>query len=184
MRDVFECMSGIFGGERRFHMIKSPMVLAIAAFASGCVVGGLCAIKKYDNIKEKGLFEQYQKQLFDSCLMENRENAIGLDGYFLRNNYRNVVVYGLGMYKEEFLKDVTKSTFDNIYYADKSAQTLSTSEQKIYGIEELTKQDFYDVIVVTSYNHAKEIEAELRATGIKKDIISYSDLVINAPKER
>lgn len=140
--------------------------------------------KKYDNIKEKGLFEQYQKQLFDSCLMENRENAIGLDGYFLRNNYRNVVVYGLGMYKEEFLKDVTKSTFDNIYYADKSAQTLSTSEQKVYGIEELTKQDFYDVIVVTSYNHAKEIEAELRAAGIKKDIISYSDLVINAPKER
>ena len=116
--------------------------------------------------------------------MENRENAIGLDGYFLRNNYRNVVVYGLGMYKEEFLKDVTKSTFDNIYCADKSAQTLSTFEQKVYGIEELTKQDFYDVIVVTSYNHAKEIEAELRAVGIKKDIISYSDLVINAPKER
>lgn len=158
-------------------------VIGIIGILIGFLIGALLAMKLSERIMYQGRFERYQKQLFDSCMGENRSHNITLDGYFLRNNYKHIVVYGLGVYHEEFLKDISENVFDGIYLADRSARTLSGNNRRVYSITEVATQDFYDCIVVTSYNHAKEIEKELRELGVKKDIISYRDLVINATKE-
>ena len=159
------------------------IVIGIIGIFVGFLIGALFAMKISEKVMYQGRFERYQKQLFDSCMSENRNHKIALDGYFLRNNYKRIVVYGLGVYHEEFLKDISENLFDEIYLADRSARTLSGNNRRVYSITEVATQDFYDCIVVTSYNHAKEIEKELRELGVKKDIISYRDLVINATKE-
>lgn len=152
-------------------------------FVSFCA-GGICAVKIYDKMRQQGGFESYQKRLFDSCMRENREHGVKLDGYFLRNGYKRIVVYGMGVYQQEFLNDISPDNFDAVFLADKSARTLNKENEKVYGLEEVARQDFYDAIVVTSYNHAKEIEKELREAGVKKEIISYRTLVMNATKEK
>lgn len=160
------------------------VVISVVGIMVGFLLGVFLTMKFCNKVNYQGRFERYQKQLFDSCMKENRSYGITLDGYFLRNQYRRVVVYGLGVYYEEFLKDISDGTFDEIHLADRSAKTLRIGGKRVYSITEVAERDFYDCIVVTSYNHAKEIEKELRELGVKKEIISYRDLVINATKEK
>lgn len=165
-------------------MKLSEIIFDMALVSAGFCIGGICAVTIYDKMKQKSSFEGYQKRLFDSCMKENQEQGVKLDGYFLRNGYKRIVVYGMGAYQEAFLDDISRDNFDAVVLADKGAKTLYKKNEKIYSLEEVARQDFYDVIVVTSYNHAKEIEKELRDLGVQKEIISYRTLVMNATKEQ
>lgn len=180
MWNLFKGVSGLWS--RRGDMRGLELVIGILILVFGFVVGVICTAKFYNRKKAKEQFKHYQKYLFDVCREENQKASIKLDGYFIRKGYKNVVVYGMGMYCEEFINNISVGLFHNLYYADTNIRSLGRA--KVYSLEELKNQDFYDVIVITSYNHASEIEKQLQSIGISRDIISYRDLIINAPRER
>lgn len=149
------------------------------------ISGGAAALYLYNRLSSQNNYNGYQKRLFEQCFRENELYSITLDGYFTRNNYRKIVIYGLGAYYHEFLDNITPENFENILLSDKGAASMSSSgKYEIILPHELINNNVYDVIVVTSLNHGTEIVNELRQLGIQKPIITYHGLVLNAAKER
>ena len=136
-------------------------------------------------IRKKEDYAGYQRHFFDQCTVENREHGILLDGFFLRKGYTRIVVYGLGAYYHELLRNIHPENYKEIILSDQGADAIASGDNyKVVSPQDLLDESFYDVIVVTSYNHEAEIKRDLREMGIKKPIISYRELVINATKER
>ena len=149
------------------------------------ISGGAAALYLYNRLSSQNNYNGYQKRLFEQCAKENELHNINLDGYFTRNGYKKIVIYGLGVYYHEFLDNIIPENYENILLSDKGAASMSSSgHYEIILPHELLNNDIYDVIVVTSLNHGTEIVNELRQAGIQKPIITYHELVLNAAKER
>lgn len=126
---------------------------------------------------------QYQTHHLYEAMKGNQEKGITLDGFFVNNSYKRIVIYAMGIYYNPLIENINKEYFDKIYLADANNIQLSKKlGQKVYAKEELPELSF-DVIVITSVAHFQEIAEELKELGVTKEIVSYSDLVFNASKE-
>lgn len=127
---------------------------------------------------------QYQKTLLADCLRTSRLEGRTLDAFFINRGYKNIVILGVGaQYYFDFTQDINLDIFENVYLADGNRDAVQKNfEKKVYSKEELTDLEF-DVIIVTSLSHFVEIDRELKALGIDKEIVAYSDLLYNAAKE-
>lgn len=127
---------------------------------------------------------QYQKTLLADCLRTSRLEGRTLDAFFINRGYKNIAILGIGaQYYLDFTKDTNLDIFENIYLADGNRDAVQKNfEEKVYSKEELADLEI-DVIVVTSLSHFAEIDRELKALGIDKEIVAYSDLLYNAAKE-
>lgn len=127
---------------------------------------------------------QYQKTLLSDCLRTNRLEGRTLDAFFINRGYKNIVILGVGaQYYFDFIHDTNLDIFEKIYLADGNRDGVEKNfEEKVYSKEEVIDLEF-DVIVVTSLSHFAEIDRELKALGIEKEIVAYSDLLYNAAKE-
>lgn len=156
------------------------LLFSLIAFLAGRIY------QFFSNLRKMYLVDwlQYQKTLLADCLKTNRLEGLTLDAFFINRGYKNIVILGVGSpYYFNFMQDINLNIFENCLLADGNSDRIQRNfKEKIYSKEELADLDF-DVIVVTSLSHFVEINRELKALGIEKEIVAYSDLLYNAAKE-
>lgn len=126
-----------------------------------------------------------KKRMYSIKLLREKEKQVSsIANYFQNNNVKRIVVYGLGLYYNNFMERIKDCNFENIYLADGNA--LCKQEEfleKVYTKSELLCMDFDVIVVVAATVYYESIKEELKLLGIEKDIIAYSDLIYNDMKE-
>lgn len=111
-------------------------------------------------------------RIFDSWMML-KEDKISLQKYFYERNYKNIVIYGLGVMGGHLYEELKDSEINIVYAIDKKTE-IHYSNLLIRRVPDNNVP--VDVIVVTATFQYKEIKAELEKV-IKCPIISLEEVV-------
>lgn len=103
-------------------------------------------------------------ELFDVWLYL-RENNIGLDKYFVRNNIHNIAIYGAGKVAKHFIADLQNSSISIKYLIDNKVKGLL--DFPVYSLKDDLPS--VDCIVVT---------ASFDYESIKKKLSSKADVKV------
>ncbi len=99
-----------------------------------------------------------------------------LAGYFTRNGYKTVAIYGMKELGEALLLELRKNDIEVRYAIDRDAE-------KLFVDIDLHKPEDYlepvDVVVVTAVHYYDEIKKDL-TSRIKSNIVSLEDVVWEA----
>lgn len=116
-------------------------------------------------------FEEYF-HLFD-VWMSLREKNVNLDKYLLKYGYRNIAVYGLGIFAKHFMKELDESEVQIVYAIDRNKE-IKYPDLAVKSLEqELPK---VDAIIVTTVYEFDHIWRELK-NKVDYPIISLAEII-------
>lgn len=163
-------------------MKKMGNIVSAVFFALiGAVTAGITVKtngqKKYNKSQEFGnKMSEFYKLLIDWLTL--KQDGQSLIGYFEKNNYRTVAIYGMKELGERLVAELADSTIEVKYVIDKNAGEIYCN----YDV--LTPDDVLpevDVIVVTAVTFFDEIEKNL-SLKVNYPIISLEDAIWESMK--
>lgn len=122
-------------------------------------------------VKRVHKFKQNYELLHRWMLL--KEKSISLESYFLKYNYQNIAVYGLGLNGQHLCLELSQSKIQIKYIIDSRKASLQAKEP-IYDLSD--NLPVCDVVIITVINEYTEIANNLRKK-INCPIISLSEVV-------
>lgn len=107
-------------------------------------------VKSMSYEKNMMKFKEYY-DLLDQWMM-NREQGMCIENYFLKSNYRNIAIYGMGPMGNHLYNELSKSDKVHVIYAiDKKGSTIFPELSIKKPTEELPEVDAVVITVTVSY---------------------------------
>ncbi len=152
------------------------VVSTLVGMAAGAVAGGV-ATGSASSKKIKQLVDGHAKvhelyMAFDQWLRIRQEGKT-LVGFFERNNYKTVAIYGMKELGERLYDELQGSDITVKYIIDKNADTIYADVDVVTPDDELEP---VDVIVVTAIYYFDEIE-EMLGGKVDYPVISLEDVL-------
>lgn len=130
--------------------------------------------KKIENSRDK-FKNQYELLL---KWMQNSQNKKYLAEYLELSQINKVAIYGNGTLGQLFLKEIKgTSDIDVLYMIDKNAAGSENDGLPVIGLEDISKINEADAVIITPISYYDEIEQDLLKAGLVTDIISLEDIV-------
>ena len=104
--------------------------------------------------KNRGLF-----RLMDQWTKIKQEGK-HLDTYFIKNNYKNIAIYGMGYVGIRLVKELKESQVKIVYGIDRNADNIYSDIKVITMDEELSKVDAMVVTVIEDFDEVCELLSE------------------------
>jgi len=160
------------GWENKMRKVTLSLVSAVMGAAAGMGVAGSFMGK---SIKKKSDMSDKHLSLF---LMMNewvkvKQAGKGLAGYFERNGYKKIAVYGMSYAGETLLDELDGSGIEVAYAIDKNAGSIYSDIDVVTMEADLQE---VDAVVVTAITFYDEIEEKLRGK-LKCPIVSLEDVL-------
>lgn len=148
--------------------------LVIIAFMSGKAFGKLCLADKISSLDEKYNRSQSRIRTLDLWLQQKQANG-RIQDFFLRNNFKEIAIYGMGYLGEYLLHDLQENQIIVKYAIDKNA------DKNVYGIKTVAPDaelERVDAIIVSAVYNFEDIR-KLISAKIDCPIISLDDVLGN-----
>lgn len=155
--------------------------LAISALC-GAISAGIIVkkvwIDKYKLQNEKLSFSEKERKIWYTWFLIEQKGFSCLD-FFVKYNYKTIAVYGmngLGRCLVDYLIVDSKDIFVK-YAVEKDKPSAVHEKLKVYrmGDDKLPKAD---CIVICDLNHVHEKHQELKESGFKGKVVSFSDILM------
>ncbi|GFI46937.1 hypothetical protein IMSAGC019_02257 [Lachnospiraceae bacterium] len=151
-------------------------VISLLSVLIGSAVGGLAVIKREAGKADKAQ-EQADKYLEMFRIMNQwvqvKQQGKDLVGYFEKENFKKIAIYGMGSVGEALLMELKSSKITVAYGIDKRADSLC-ADIHIVPIEDFLEE--VDAVVVTAVTSYNEIERKLREK-MKCPIIPFGEIL-------
>lgn len=103
--------------------------------------------------------------------MKQEKRAI--EGYFAKNNYKRIAIYGMGYVGKRLLKELDGSEIEIAYGIDRNASSIYSTTRLLTMQEELPR---VDIIVVTAIGAFDEVYDEL-VKKVECPIVAIEDII-------
>lgn len=158
--------------KKRFGIIASTFVGMVVGAATGGVAVGADSSRKIKEMTEKAAKVHELYMAFDQWLRIRQEGKTLL-GYFEKQGYKTVAIYGMKELGERLYDELQGSGITVKYIIDKNADAIYADVDIITPDEELKA---VDVIVVTAIHYFDEIE-EMLSDKVDYPIVSLEDIL-------
>lgn len=138
-------------------------------------------IKKYtcDKLRKKNMYEQYY--YVTNTWVKIKNNGLGLENYFQKNNIQTVAIYAAGELGTRVYEELKNTNIEVKYFTDKKVidnnAVMEFNGISIVNIKNYKEKNEVDAIIVTPIFHMESIEKDLKKLGITKPIISLEKIV-------
>lgn len=152
--------------------VISTILSTIVGVAGGAVAVGNIEGKKvraWKNMSDKHL----ELFLLMNEWMKTKQEGKHVKGYFEKNSYRSVAVYGLSYVGERLIDELRDSGIEIKYAIDRNADSIY-ADIDVHSPED--KLPEVDVIVVTAIRFFDEIYNNLAGT-VSCPIVSFEDIL-------
>lgn len=154
-------------------MKKGTVISTVIGFVGGVVLGGAMTAKQGTERERKvDKFKTYYVMLNQWLAL--KEEGKNLEEYFLKNNYRNIALYGMGEMGRHLCEELKGSQVNIQYAIDKEAEDI-VADMQVFSLQDV-KDTNVDAVIVSAVFAFDEIEDELKGV-FKCPVISLEDVI-------
>lgn len=105
-----------------------------------------------------------------------KQKGIKLENYLMKNGYKNVAIYGMGIYGRHLIREFVDSTQVKLMYGIDKREMDKYEGVDIRKLKEV--QDYPDVVINTIF-YDDSVKRDLEKT-LKCDVVSFEELIFES----
>jgi hypothetical protein len=149
------------------------IIVAFGSMIIGVILGGtIVYIKKEYRINKKvDKFKKYYTMLNEWLVLKH--NGKSIEEYFIRNNYKTIIIYGMGEIGNRLYEELVETGVNIKYVIDKNSDKVYANVETVATLDNL---EGVDAIIITPIADFTEIESSIKNTT-NIPIISIEEVV-------